>query len=130
MPNLNRATIMGNLTKDVKRYTPNGTAVADLRVAVNRKWTQNGQTKEEVTYLGVVVWAKTAEACSQYLRKGSPVYVEGRLQVREEYEKDGGKRYITIVADNVQFLGTRGAGGARPEPAEGPGSGGGDDVPF
>lgn len=114
---VNNAVIGGNLTADPElRYTPQGTAVADLRLAVNSR---RGQ-REEVLYIDATVWAKTAEACAEYLKKGSAVLVVGRL-VQETWtdKKDGGKRSkVKLQADSVQFLdrkgGDREAGEAAP----------------
>jgi single-strand DNA-binding protein len=124
MANFNRVILMGNLTRDPEiRYTPSGTAVGDLRMAVNRKYrTPDGQDREETCYVGVTVWRKQAETCGEYLRKGSPILVEGRLKY-DEWEKEGQKQSrLSVVAERVQFLGSpRGAefrdGRGRP-PAE------------
>ena len=111
MASLNKVFLIGNLTKDPQlRYTANGTAVADLRLAVNRKYkTQAGEVKEEVCYLNVVVWGKIAVACQEYVFKGSPVLVEGRLQSRSWEDKESGQKRSTleVVADSVQFLGKK-----------------------
>jgi single-strand DNA-binding protein len=135
MANFNRVILMGNLTRDPElRYIPNGQAVANLRLAINRTYkTQAGEQKEEVTYVGVVVWAKQAEACAEYLSKGSPVFVEGRLQSRQWETEDGQKRSVLeVVADRVQFLGRKKEAGAAPAedgPAH-PGPAADDDIPF
>jgi single-strand DNA-binding protein len=108
MASLNKVFLIGNLTKPPElRYTPSGTAVADLRLAVNRNYTtQGGEKREETCFLTVVVWGKQAESCGEYLDKGSPILVEGRLQTREWEAKDGGKRtVIEVVAERVQFMG-------------------------
>jgi len=105
---------MGNLTRDPElRYIPSGSAVANLRLAINRTYkSQTGEMKEEVTFVNVVVWGKQAENCSEYLSKGSPVFVEGRLQSRQWETDDGQKRSVLeVVADRVQFLGKKQAGG-------------------
>lgn len=107
MANFNRVFLMGNLTRDPElRYLTSGTAVANLRMAINRKYrTQNGEMKEEVCFVTVVVWAKQAENCSQYLSKGRPVFIEGSLQTRSWETEDGQKRSVMEVrADRVQFL--------------------------
>ncbi|MBI2160569.1 MAG: single-stranded DNA-binding protein [Candidatus Rokubacteria bacterium] len=140
MASLNKVFLIGNLTRPPElRYTPSGTAVADVRLAVNRNYTtQSGEKREDTCFLTVVVWGKQAESCGEYLDKGSPILVEGRLQTREWEGKDGQKRtVIEVVADRVQFMG-RGKSAAAPaavpaagEPfAEEPRAGGGDDVPF
>src|SRR6266571_4657677 len=108
MASLNKVFLIGNLTKPPElRYTPSGTAVADLRLAVNRNYTtQGGEKREETCFLTVVVWGKQAESCGEYLDKGSPILVEGRLQTREWEAKDGGKRNVVeVVAERVQFMG-------------------------
>ena len=110
MPNYNKVVLMGNLTRDPElRYTPTGTAVANLRIAVNRRFRdRSGEQKEEVCFLTIVVWDKQAELCNQYLQKGSPVFVEGRLQSRSFEDKSGNKRnVIEVRAERVQFLGGR-----------------------
>jgi single-strand DNA-binding protein len=112
--NLNRAMIIGNLTRDPElRTTPQGRAVCSFGVATNRIWTdQSGQKQEDVQYHNIVAWGRLAEICSQYLGKGRKVYVEGRLQTREWEAKDGTKKQRTeIVAENMIMLDSR-AGGA------------------
>jgi single-strand DNA-binding protein len=144
MASLNKVFLIGNLTRPPElRYTPSGTAVADVRLAVNRHYTtQGGEKREETCFLTVVVWGKQAESCGEYLDKGSPILVEGRLQTREWEGKDGQKRTVMeVVAERVQFMGRgKGTGAGAPaavpaaaEPAFGeePRAGGGDDdVPF
>lgn len=107
MANFNRVFLMGNLTKDPElRYTPQGTAVANLRLAVNRRFkTKTGELKEEVCFITAVVWNKQAETCNQYLHKGSPLFIEGRLQSRSWEDNAGAKRsVIEVRAERVQFL--------------------------
>ncbi len=109
---LNSVFLIGNLTRDPElRYIPSGQAVTTFTVAVNRTYmAKTGEKKEDVNFIRVVVWAKRAEICHEYLRKGSPVFVEGRLQSRSWDAPDGTKRStIEVVAQNVQFLG-RGGG--------------------
>lgn len=111
MANLNKVFLIGNLTRDPElRYTPGGTAVANLGLAVNRKFKDStGELKEEVCFLTVTVWDKQAEACCQYLTKGRPVFVEGVLQSRFWETSDGQKRSaIDVRAERVQFLGSYG----------------------
>lgn len=108
--------IIGRLTRDPEaRTTPQGTAVASFSVATNFIWVdQNGQRQEKVEYHNVVVWRKLADICTQYLRKGSKVYLDGRLQTRDWEGQDGVKRYRTeIVADNMIML-DRADAGSRP----------------
>lgn len=108
MASYNKVLLMGNLTKDPElRYTPSGTAVANLRLAVNRKYrTKEQELKEEVCFITAVVWNKQAETCNQYLHKGSSVFVEGRLQSRSWEDNTGAKRsVIEVRAERVQFMG-------------------------
>ena len=116
---LNRVFLIGNLTRDPElRYIPSGQAVTTFTLAVNRAYTAGtGERKEETSFIRVVVWARRAEVCNEYLKKGSPVFVEGRFQSRNWEAQDGTKRTsIEVVANNVQFL-SRGGGsrGAEPE---------------
>src|SRR5436190_19752212 len=106
MASLNKVLLIGNLTRDPDlRYTSAGTAVANLRLAVNRTFVVQGDKREETLFIDVVAWGKQAEACGEYLAKGSAIFVDGRLQSREYEVKDGGKRtVIEVVADTVQFL--------------------------
>ena len=108
MASLNRVFLMGNLTRDPElRYTPGGTAVTNLRLAVNRRFrTQSGEMKEETAFVTVVAWGKQAETCSQFLSKGRAIFVEGRLQMRSWETPEGQKRNVLeIRASRVQFLG-------------------------
>jgi len=110
---LNKAMIIGNVTKDPEmRTTPTGQNVTSFSVATNSFWTdQSGQKQKKAEFHNVVAWRRLAETCSQYLHKGSKVYIEGRLQSREWTGQDGVKRYRTeIVADNMQMLDTRAGG--------------------
>ena len=116
MGSYNKVLLMGNLTKDPElRYTPSGAAVANLRMAVNRRYKdKNQELKEEVCFMTVVVWNKQAETCNQYLHKGSSLFVEGRLQSRSWEDNSGAKRYVIEVrAERVQFLGAPGQGKAQ-----------------
>ena len=111
---LNKVLLMGNLTRDPEiKYITNGTAITTFTIAVNRTYlTPAGEKKEEVAFIRVVVWGKRAELCNEYLSKGSPAFVEGRLNTRSWEAQDGQKRYSTeVVATNVQFL--RGTSGAK-----------------
>ena len=117
---LNRVFLIGNLTRDPElRYIPSGQAVTTFTLAVNRAYTAGtGERKEETSFIRVVVWARRAEVCNEYLKKGSPVFVEGRLQSRTWEAQDGTKRSsIEVVANNVQFLGRGGSRGAEGETA-------------
>jgi single-strand DNA-binding protein len=111
MASYNKVLLMGNLTKDPElRYTPSGMAVANLRLAVNRKYrTKDQELKEEVCFITAVVWNKQAETCNQYLHKGSSLFVEGRLQSRSWEDTTGAKRsVIEVRAERVQFMGAPG----------------------
>ncbi len=114
----NKVIMIGNLTRDPElRYTPQGTPVGTLRLAVNTKFRSGDEYKEETLFIDTVVWGKQAETCSQYLSKGRPVLVEGRLQERR-WESDGQQRSkMEIVANTVRFL-----GGRRDEGSSGGGS--------
>ncbi len=111
MANLNKVRLIGNLTKDPElRYTPQGTAVLNLRIAVNRRFKDKSQEiKEQTCFITIVVWDKQAETCNQYLHKGSQIFVEGRLQSRSWADNTGQKRnVIEVRAERVQFLGSPG----------------------
>jgi single-strand DNA-binding protein len=137
---VNRVILVANLGKDPEvRYTSGGQAVANLRVATSRHWTdkQSGQKKEETEWVDVEVWGKQAEACGEHLAKGRMVYVEGRLKTEKWQDKQSGaERYRTkVVAESVRFIGGRGAPSSGPAPEtqdEGSAGGGGgpDDIPF
>ncbi|MFA6078715.1 MAG: single-stranded DNA-binding protein [Candidatus Omnitrophota bacterium] len=104
---LNKVLLIGNLTRDPElRYVPSGTAVATFTLAVNRVYKgQDGEKKEEASFIRIVVWGRRAEVCGEYLAKGSPVFVEGRIQSRNWETTDGQKRStVEVIADNVQFL--------------------------
>jgi single-strand DNA-binding protein len=136
--------LVGNLTKDPElRHTPSGTAVCNLRLAVNtRRKDETGQLVDKPNYFDVTVWGNQGERCAQYLSKGRPVAVDGRLEWREWETPEGNKRQaVDVVADSVQFLGSRGDGegggggyipaDATPTPAgDFPSSPTDDDIPF
>ncbi|MFH2138432.1 MAG: single-stranded DNA-binding protein [Candidatus Omnitrophota bacterium] len=108
MANLNKVLLMGNLTRDPElRYAPNGSAVTTFSIAMSRVFnTASGEKKEDVCYVRVVSWGKLAQTCSEYLFKGRPVFVEGRLQSRSWQASDGTKRStLEVIAQSVQFLG-------------------------
>ena len=144
MQNINVVAITGNLTRDPElRHTGGGTAVCELRVACNgRRKDQGGDWVDKPNYFDVTVWGAQGENCAQYLAKGRPVAVEGRLDWREWEAKDGsGKRQkVGIVANSVQFLGSRdrdgesggggGGGGGFTPSSDAPAGGGEDDIPF
>ena len=140
--NINRVVLTGNLTRDPElRNTPSGAAVCSLRIAVNtrRKDNATGQWTEKPNYFDVTVWGAQGENCAQYLAKGRPVAIDGRLEWREWDAQDGTKRQaVEIIADSVQFLGGRPEGeqpqfvpsGAPAESSADFASGGDDDIPF
>jgi single-strand DNA-binding protein len=150
--NINRVVMTGNLTRDPElRNLPSGTSVCSLRLACNtRRKDESGQWVDKPNYFDVTVWGAQGENCAQYLSKGRPVAIDGRLEWREWQDKDGNKRQsIDIIADSVQFLGSRegGENGGRFTPQSdvpvdtgdfqtAPASGGGggdaadDDIPF
>jgi single-strand DNA-binding protein len=125
--NINRVVLVGNLTRDPElKHTPGGTPVTSLRIAVNgRRKDETGQWVDKPNYFSVSVFGNQAESCAQYLSKGRPVAIDGRLEWREWQSQDGGKREaVEVVADSVQFLGSRGDG-----EGGGPGGGGNQFVP-
>lgn len=152
MANFNKVILAGNLTRDPElRYTPKGTAIARLGLAINRKWkSETGEMKEDVTFVDVDAFGKTAEVIGQYLKKGRPILIEGRLRYETWEDKQSGqkKSKLGVVMETFQFLdsgGSRGEGGDAPaaprsRPAAGsapaPEAGGDaepphdDDVPF
>lgn len=110
MSNLNKCFLIGNLTRDPElKYIPSGQAVAKFSVAINKTYQgKDGNKKEEVAFITVVAWARLAEICNEYLKKGQPVFVEGRIATRSWEAPDGQKRYATeVVAENIQFLGNK-----------------------
>ncbi len=111
---LNKVFLMGNLTREPElRYTPGGAAVCEFGIAINRTFTSNNQTREEVCFVDIVVWGKSGELCQRYLNKGSQALIEGRLQYDQWEDKNTGRRSsrLRVVADNVQFVGARREGG-------------------
>ncbi len=124
MTSFNKVILLGNLTRDPEvRYTPNGIAVASFAIAVNRKYKQGDETKEEVSYIDIVVFGKQAESCGQYISKGDSVLIDGRLQQRRWETEDGQKRSkVEVVAQSVNFMPKRsssslGASQGHAEPA-------------
>ena len=154
MAGVNKVIIVGNVGRDPEvRYTQSGRAVASFSVATSERFQdKDGQTQERTEWHRVVAWARLAEICGEYLRKGKQVYIEGRLQTRDWEDKDGHKRYTTeIIANSMQMLGRRGedggsggsfgddsstrggggggGGGADPS-SQAPAGGGDDEIPF
>lgn len=117
MPSFNTVIIVGNLTRDIEvRYTPKGTAVANAGLAINRNWTtESGEKKESVTFVDVSMFGRTAENCAQYLKKGNPALVSGRLETQSWDDKQTGQKRskLVIIAETVQFLGSANESGQR-----------------
>lgn len=109
MASLNKVMLIGNLTRDPEiKYTPKGTAIADIGLAVNRNYTtESGEKREEVTFIDVTLWGRVAEIVGEYCKKGNPLFVEGRLQLDTWDDKaTGQKRHkLKVVGDNIQLLG-------------------------
>jgi single-strand DNA-binding protein len=124
MASFNKVILLGNLTRDPEvRYTPKGTAVTELGMAVNRVYTaENGEKREETTFVDVTLWGRTAEIAGEYLKKGRPVFIEGRLQLDTWDDKTSGQKRskLKVVGEGLQLLGGRPGGG-------GGGGGGGDE---
>jgi len=116
MSNYNKVFLMGRLTRDPElRYTPQGTAVVDIGLATNREYTVGTEKRKETTFVDITFWARQAEVICQYLKKGAPLFVEGRLSL-DTWESDGQKRSkLRIVADTFQFIGSRQGGDATSE---------------
>jgi len=124
MANLNKVMLIGNVTRDPEiRYTPKGTALVDLGLAVNRRYTaENGEKREETTFVDITFWGRTAEIANEYLKKGRSVYVEGRLQLDSWDDKATGQKRskLQIVGEEMQMLGSReGSGGGSRETSGG-----------
>lgn len=146
--NFNRVYLMGNLTRDPElRHTPGNQAVANLGVAVNRRWrSPEGEMREETTFVDCEAWGKTAETLCRFLKKGRPIFIEGRLKLDQWEDKETGKKQskLRVVVEGFQFIDSRGEGvgsenngGSRqgggygaPAPVGGVAGGGGDDIPF
>jgi single-strand DNA-binding protein len=145
----NKVILVGNLGRDPElRYTPQGTPVCSFTMATNeRRKDKSGEFQDQTTWFRVTLWGRQAETASQYLTKGRPVYIEGRIRIEEWTDRDGKQRYtLEVHATDMQFIGGRGdeaaggggGGGPRPEPPSRPAGGGGgpttdiedDDIPF
>lgn len=115
MPSLNKVMLIGNVTRDPEiRYTPKGTAVAEVGLAINRVFTpEGGERREETTFVDITFWGRQAEIVAEYGKKGKPLYVEGRLQLDSWDDKQSGQKRskLRVVGENFQFLGSRGEGG-------------------
>ena len=125
MASFNKVILIGNLTRDPEvRYTPKGTAVAEIGLAVNRVYTtDSGEKREEATFVDVTLWGRTAEIAGEYLKKGRPVFIEGRLQLDTWDDKQSGQKRskLRVVAEGMQLIGSRQGGGGESE--EGGGGG-------
>ena len=115
MASFNKVILLGNLTRDPEvRYTPKGTAVTELGMAVNRVYTaENGEKREETTFVDVTLWGRTAEIAGEYLKKGRPVFIEGRLQLDTWDDKQSGQKRskLKVVGEGLQLIGSRPGGG-------------------
>ena len=122
MASFNKVILLGNLTRDPEvRYTPKGTAVTELGMAVNRVYTaENGEKREETTFVDITLWGRTAEIAGEYLKKGRPVFIEGRLQLDTWDDKQSGQKRskLKVVGEGLQLIGSRPGGSS---------GGGGDD---
>ena len=122
MASFNKVILLGNLTRDPEvRYTPKGSAVCDLGLAVNRTYTlDNGEKREEVTFVDVVLWARLAEIAGEYLKKGRPVFIEGRLQLDTWDDKQSGQKRskLRVIGETMQLLGSRPGGAAGGESSD------------
>jgi len=138
MASFNRVVLVGNLTRDVElRYTPSGTAVTDISLAVNERVKRNDEWTEEANFFDVTLWGRTAEVAGEYLSKGSSILIEGRLK-QDRWEQEGQKRSkVKVIGERMQMLGARsGGGGGKPHsppaeqatPSQGPPRD--DEVPF
>ncbi len=123
MASFNKVILLGNLTRDPEvRYTPKGTAVTELGMAVNRVYTaENGEKREDTTFVDVTLWGRTAEIAGEYLKKGRPVFIEGRLQLDTWDDKQSGQKRskLKVVGEGLQLIGSRPGGSG--------GGGGGDE---
>ena len=120
MASLNKVMLIGNVTRDPElRYTPKGTAVSEVGLAVNRRYRIEDEVREETTFVDVTFWGRQAETINQYLKKGNPFFVEGRLQLDSWEDKASGQKRsrLRVVGENFQFLGG-GGGGARADSSD------------
>src|SRR6266849_3389882 len=119
MASFNKVILLGNLTRDPEvRYTPKGSAVCDLGIAINRQYTlDSGEKREEVTYVDVVLWSRLAEIAGEYLKKGRPVFIEGRLQLDTWDDKQSGQKRskLRVIGETMQLLGGRPPGAGAPD---------------
>jgi single-strand DNA-binding protein len=112
MASLNKVFLMGNLTRDPElRYTPSGTAVCEFGLAINRTYTAGGEQREETCFVDVTAWGRRGVVISEYLTKGDPMFIEGRLQYDTWETPDGRRSRLRVVMENFEFIGGRGGGG-------------------
>ncbi|HWB21157.1 MAG TPA: single-stranded DNA-binding protein [Phycisphaerales bacterium] len=114
MPSYNKVLLMGNITRDIElKFTPSNQAVAQIGLALNRRYkTKEGENREETTFVDCEAWGRTAEVMKQYLGKGRPVFIEGRLKLDQWQDKDGSKRSkLKVVIESFEFIDSRGGGG-------------------
>ena len=132
MANLNRVFLIGNLTRDPElKYTQSGLAVCEFGLAVNRKFRTNDQEREETLFVEITVFGRQAETANEYLTKGRPVFIEGRLKLDQWTSAEGQKRSkITVIAERFQFLGGRSDSQPSRESPASPQSDADDDIPF
>lgn len=157
MANVNKVILIGNVTRDIEvKFTPKGSAVADVGLAINRKYSlDNGEKREETTFVDIELWGRLAEIAGEYAKKGAPLYVEGRLRMDTWDDKTSGQKRsrMKVVGENIQLLGGRSSGGGnysgeeessssaqsrpaartperRPAPAADHSSAPDDDIPF
>jgi len=125
MASYNKVMLIGNVTRDPEiRYTPKGTAVTDIGLAVNRIYSVEGEKREETTFVDITFWGRQAEVVGEYCKKGKPLFVEGRLQMDSWEDKQSGQKRnrLKVVAENMQLLGGRGGGGFEGDDSSGGGS--------
>lgn len=115
MANVNKVILIGNVTRDIEvKFTPKGSAVADVGLAINRKYSlDNGEKREETTFVDIELWGRLAEIAGEYAKKGAPLYVEGRLRMDTWDDKTSGQKRsrMKVVGENIQLLGSRSSGG-------------------
>jgi single-strand DNA-binding protein len=132
---MNKVMLIGNVGREPEMtYTPSGSAVTKFSLATNRRWKDKttGEQKEETTWFNIVAWDRLAETCSQYIHKGSKIYAEGRLTIREYTDKDNvQRRAVDVVLERMEMLDSKGGGPAADSgAAAGTGEVGGEDFPF
>ena len=132
MPNYNKVMLMGNLTRDVElKHTAGNTAVANLGLAVNRRYRVNDESREETTFVDCEAWGRTAENISKFFSKGRPIFVEGRLKLDEWQDRDGNKRSkLRVVIENFEFVDSNGRPGGQGNSSQSRTPVQADDIPF